>query len=83
MCMYVCMCVCVYVCMYECMCVCVCVYVCMLCVYVCMYFRMSGASVYVRRVCEEECVRMNGESEFVRWTHTKNTCPGGASSCSQ
>ncbi len=22
--------------------------------------------VYVRRVCEEECVRMNGESECVR-----------------
>ena len=36
-------------------------------------FRMSGESVYVRRVCEEECVRMNGESEGVRWKHIKKT----------
>ena len=43
--------------------------------YVCMSFRMSGASMYVRRVCEEECVRMSGESEcvtFFKYCHVFN-----------
>ena len=30
-------------------------------------------SEYLRRVCEEECVRMSGESECVRWKHIKKT----------